>query len=91
MFLGELGPGECPSIDHYVAVRFNVHNHVADRGALFLGGRGFRNFDVELVFVPGSIKGKQEKDQKQKQHVYQRGQLNSGVNWNGAATKIHLK
>src|SRR3954462_9663984 len=77
------------SIHNNIAVRFHIHNDVPNRRRLFLSRCCLRNFDIEFVFTSSRVKREQEEDQQEKQNVDQRRELNTGVNWDGAATKIH--
>ena len=63
--VSQIGFIQGPTIDDHVAVGFHIHDDIADRRALFFRRSCFRDFHVELVFVPGRVPGQQKKNQEQ--------------------------
>src|SRR4029077_19996261 len=88
--LRQLGARESAPVYNHVAVRFYIYNHVPDRRTFFFRGRSLRHLDVQLVFVPGRVPSKEEKDQQQQQDIDQWRELNARMMQLGATTQIHV-
>src|SRR4030095_5803360 len=82
--------GQAAAIHDDVAVSFHIHDHVTDWRGFFLGGAGFRNLYIELVFVARRVPGEEEKNKEEQQHVDQRCELDAGMLRSVAAAKVHL-
>lgn len=73
-----------------IAVGLYVDHGRAGRQSIFLCGRCFGNLDIEFVFIPRRIPGQQKENQKKKEDIDQRRELNARMMKGRATTQIHM-